>query len=210
MDCSNVSINAHSSIRIGGSAVLWFDPFHVTDEPHDADVILVTHEHFDHLSPEDIARVARDDTRFVVPCGMEGQVTALGVSTAQVTGLAPGESAQVCGVAVEAVPAYNLDKQFHPRERGWVGYVATLDGVRYYVAGDTDDLPENRSLACDVALVPVGGTYTMTAPEAAAFVNALAPTVAIPTHYGDVAGSPEDGRRFASLVDAGIQVEVLI
>lgn len=210
MDIGNVSINAHSSIRIAGSVVLRFDPFRLESAPHDADVVLVTHEHFDHFSPDDIRAVARPDTRFVVPRGMEGQVEGLGIEASRVVGLAPGETADVVGVRVEAVPAYNLYKPFHPRDNGWVGYVATLDGVRYYVAGDTDDLPENHDLGCDVALVPVGGTYTMTAAEAAAFVNALRPAVAVPTHYGEVAGSAGDGRAFARLVDPGIEVRVLI
>ena len=210
MDIGNVSINAHSSIRIGGSAVLRFDPFQLADAPHDADVVLVTHDHFDHFSPEDLHAVSKSDTSYVVPRGMEDQVVSLGVSRHDVVGLAPGEKAKVRGAVVEAVPAYNANKHFPPRENGWVGYVVTLDDVVYYVAGDTDDLPQNRSIACDVALVPVGGTYTMTAPEAAALVNAMRPRAAVPTHYGAVAGSPEDGQAFADLVDKDIEVKLLI
>ncbi len=210
MDIGNVSINAHSSIRIEGSVVLRFDPFQLEGAPHDADVVLVTHEHFDHFSPDDIRAVAKPETDYVVPRGMEDQVLALGIPGEHVLALAPGEACDVRGVRVRAVPAYNLNKRFHPRDNGWVGYVVTLDGVRYYVAGDTDDLPENRSLGCDVALVPVGGTYTMTAPEAAAFVNAMQPRVAVPTHYGKVAGSPGDGAAFAALLDPDIACELLV
>lgn len=207
MDVSHISVNAQSSIRIQGSLTLRFDPFRIEDEPHDADVILITHSHYDHLSGEDIARVIHDGSVFVVPRGMEGELEGL-ARTCPVHALAPGEAADLAGMRIEAVPAYNLAKSFHPRENGWVGYVVDVDGLRVYVAGDTDDVPENRSLEVDVALIPIGGTYTMDAREAAAFANAIAPSVAIPTHYGSIVGSPEDGRLFAELVDDGIQVEL--
>ena len=205
MDTSFITINAHSSIRIdaGEGAVVYVDPFRLTDEPHDADLVLVTHSHYDHFSPEDIARIEKDSTVFVAPASMADELPgALLVS--------PGEACEpIPGLRVEAVPAYNLNKQFHPKANQWVGYVVTtLGGTRVYVAGDTDDLDENRSIACDVALVPVGGTYTMDAPEAAAFVNAMRPAVAIPEHYGSVTGTPEDGETFKGLVDPGIEVVI--
>ena len=198
-----ITINAHSSIRIdaGPGAVCYVDPYLLEDAPHDADLVLVTHSHHDHYSPEDIARVACERTRFVAPRGMERELPdALFVS--------PGET--VCplpSLSIEAGPAYNKLKPFHPRKNGWVGYVITThDGVVVYVAGDTDDILENRSIACDIALVPVGGTYTMTASEAAKFVNELQPKVAIPEHYGSVVGSEDDGAAFAARVDPSIEV----
>lgn len=210
MDIGNVSINSHSSIRIGGSSVLWFDPFQLEDAPHDADIILVTHEHFDHFSPEDIVRVSNKDTFYVAPSGMGGKFMELGVSADHVVTIAPGEGATVRDARIRAVPAYNVGRQFHTKDKGWVGYLVTLDDVRYYVAGDTDALEENQSLECDVALVPVGGTYTMTAAEAAEFVVALGPKVAVPTHYGSVVGTPRDGQDFADLVDGRVEVRLLM
>ena len=203
MDTSFITINAHSSIRIdaGSGAIVYVDPFRLEEEPHDADLVLVTHAHFDHYSPEDIARVAKANTRLVAPTSMADKLPEAML-------VAPGDACEpLPGVRVEAVPAYNRAKPFHPKANGWVGYVVTiLSGTRVYVAGDTDDLPENRRIACDVALVPVGGTYTMDARKAATFVNALRPAVAIPEHYGSVAGSPDDGKAFAKLVDKDIEV----
>ena len=203
MDTGFITINAPSSLRIdaGPGAVCYVDPYLPKEAPHDADLILVTHSHHDHFSPDDIKRVAKANTRFVAPRGMELELSeALFVS--------PGETCcPLPSISVEAVPAYNVGKKFHPRANGWVGYIITThDGTTVYVAGDTDDLPENRALACDIALVPVGGTYTMTAEEAAVFVNALQPKVAIPEHYGSGVGSKGDGKRFAKLVDPGIKV----
>lgn len=209
MDTSFVTINTHSSIRLESKqgTVIYVDPYGFTTEPHDADLILVTHTHFDHFSPEDIARVRKPRTAFVLPTSAMGEFIKAGFADEDAAFLAPHEHAMpVPGIEVETVPAYNRTKRFHPEGNGWLGYVVDVDGVRVYVAGDTDDLPENRTIACDVALVPAGGTYTMDAREAAAFVNALRPTVAIPEHYGSVAGSGDDGKTFAKLVDPGIEV----
>ena len=211
MDTSFVTINTHSSIRLETKrgTVIYVDPYGFTTEPHDADLILVTHTHFDHFSPEDIARVRKPDTAFVLPATCMGDFIKAGFTNEAASFLAPREHAMpLPGIEVETVPAYNTSKQFHPQQNGWLGYVVNVDGTRVYVAGDTDDLPENRTIACDVALVPVGGTYTMDAPEAAAFVNALKPAVAIPEHYGTVAGAAEDGAAFAALVDPGIEVAI--
>ena len=209
MNTSFITINTHSSIRLQtqNGTVVYVDPYGFTAEPHDADLILVTHSHFDHLSPEDIARVRRPSTVFVLPVSCKRDFAKAGFSHEEATFLVPYEhTTPLPDIEVEAMPAYNVSKGFHPKQNGWLGYVIATDGTRVYVAGDTDDLPENRSIACDIALVPAGGTYTMDAREAAAFVNALRPTVAIPEHYGTVAGSPEDGETFASLVNPNIEV----
>ena len=208
MDTSFITINTHSSIRLETKqeTVIYVDPYGFTAEPHDADLILVTHTHFDHFSPEDIARVRKPHTAFVMPATGKGEFAKAGFTSAEVAFLAPYECVTLQGVEVETVPAYNANKRFHPKGNGWLGYVVDVDGTRVYVAGDTDDLPENREIDCDIALVPAGGTYTMDAREAAAFVNALKPAVAIPEHYGTVAGSADDGRTFAKLVDPGIEV----
>jgi L-ascorbate metabolism protein UlaG (beta-lactamase superfamily) len=209
MDTSFITINTHSSIRLEAKqgTVIYVDPYGFKTEPHDADLVLVTHTHFDHLSPEDIAKVGTDRTVFVLPASAKSDFVSAGFAQKDATFLVPGECATpLPGIEVQAVPAYNVSKAFHPKKNAWVGYVIQMDDVRVYVAGDTDDLPENRSIDCDVALVPAGGTYTMDAREAAAFVNALRPAVAIPEHYGTVAGSPGDGKTFASLVDPSIEV----
>ena len=209
MDTSFITINTHSSIRLQSKqgAVVYVDPYGFAAEPHDADLILVTHTHFDHFSPEDIAKVRKPGTVFVMPAHNMRDFIDAGFSNEQAAFLAPYEHAEpLDGIEIDTVPAYNLSKSFHPKDEAWMGYVIRIDDKRVYVAGDTDDLSENRTIECDVALVPAGGTYTMDAREAAAFINALKPTVAIPEHYGTVAGSPEDGKTFASLVDPSIEV----
>jgi L-ascorbate metabolism protein UlaG (beta-lactamase superfamily) len=209
MDTSFITINTHSSIRLETKrgTVIYVDPYGFAMEPHDADLILITHTHFDHFSPEDIARVRKPRTAFVLPAHNMGDFIKAGFTSEHAAFLVPYEHATpLPGVKVETVPAYNVNKRFHPEDNAWMGYVVDVDGVRVYVAGDTDDLPENREIECDVALVPVGGTYTMDAREAAAFVNALRPAVAIPEHYGSVAGSADDGRKFADLVHPEIAV----
>ena len=227
----NITINTHSSIRIAGSKVLYFDPFRITDAAHDADVVFVTHSHFDHFDPESIAKILKAGTAFVMPETMRKEADALkglpGIDalhflrpgdepgpavpgTAEVLLLRPEEDACFRGLGIHAVPAYNLPpKRFHPKENGWTGYLVTDRGVRYYVAGDTDAVPELRHISCDVCLVPAGGKYTMDAEEAAALVNTVCPRAAIPTHYGSVAGSREDGEVFRSLVRPPVDVFLL-
>ena len=211
MDTSFITINTHSSIRLQTSlgTVIYVDPFGFNTEPHDADLILITHTHFDHFSPDDIARVRTPHTAFVMPAYNMREFIETGFTDESVAFLTPHEKAMpLPGIEIETVPAYNISKSFHPEDKAWMGYVVVMDDMRVYIAGDTDDLPENREIECDVALVPVGGTYTMNAREAAAFVNALKPTVAIPEHYGSVAGSAGDGEAFAKLVNPEIQVDI--
>ena len=175
-----ITINAHSSIRIAGSRTVWFDPYLVKEEIHDADVVFITHEHFDHYSPEDLKKVVRKDSIVVTPENVG--------------------SMSISGISFEPVPAYNIGKKFHPKENGWYGYIVTLDGVRYYVAGDTDVTPELLSVHADVAFLPVGGKYTMTAEEAAGAAKKMDVPVFVPTHYGSVVGNGSEGERFRSLL----------
>ena len=201
-----ITINSHSSIRIQGQTVLWFDPFQLRTAPKDAAVILLTHEHYDHFSPEDIARAAAPGAVFVAPKAMEKKVAPYG----KVIGLWPGETAEVAGVTVKAIPAYNVSKRFHPRKNDWLGYLVEMDGQRIYVCGDSDVTPEAMAVQCDILLCPVGGTYTMTAAEAAQLANTIRPKLAIPTHYGTVVGSRQDAETFRRLVDSAIAVELKV
>lgn len=208
----NVRVLTHSSVRIEAQdgTALYFDPFQLVEEPHDADVVFVTHDHYDHLSPEDAAKVMNAGTVVVAPASCADEARAK-LGGAQVVAAETGSVFEVAGVQVEAVPAYNVEPgrlQFHPRENGWLGYVVTVDGVRYYVSGDTDRNPDNEQVACDVALVPIGGTYTMDAVQAAAFVNALHPQAAVPTHYGTAVGPKDAVDAFVPLVNKDIAVIV--
>ena len=209
----NVRVFTQSAIRIEGAAgtVAYFDPFALSDAEaaHDADYVLITHAHYDHLSPEDYARVAGEKTVVVAPASMAGEVSGLGAGETHLMGA--GEKIELPGICVEAVPAYNVEPErlaMHPRENGWLGYVVTLDGepTRYYVSGDTDQNADNETVSCDVALVPIGGTYTCDPRQAAAFVNALRPRAAVPTHYGSIVGTYANFDAFAAAVDPAIEV----
>ena len=199
-----ITVNAQSSIRIGGETVLYFDPFRIGAAVQDADIIFITHAHFDHFSPADIAKLRKPDTVFVAPASMAAELRANGILSPVL--MQPGEKKTVCGIAVEAVPAYNLNKQFHPRKNGWLGYAVTVGGKRIYVAGDTDATPEAAAVSCDTALLPIGGTYTMNAAEAAALADKIQPETVIPTHYGTIVGNVSDGDAFAGMVKPPVKV----
>lgn len=205
----NVRVLIHSSIRIESEngTVLYSDPYDLVDETHDADVVFITHGHYDHLSPEDYARVAKSETVVVAPAVLESEVAAL--SAGSVVLLNAGDTTEVRGIKVEAVPAYNIQPerlQFHPKENKWLGYILTIDGATYYIAGDTDQNENNETISCDVALIPIGGTFTMDPVQAAAFINTIKPRFVVPTHYGTTVGSKEDVDAFEPLVDSSITV----
>jgi L-ascorbate metabolism protein UlaG (beta-lactamase superfamily) len=185
----------HDAFRIEGEKIVYTDPFKLTAGEPKADLILITHDHFDHCSPEDIEKVVQDSTTMVAPESCRAQLETL-PGTLRI--IAPGESLEAQGVAVEAVPAYNVDKDFHPKDNGWVGYIFTLGGRRIYHAGDTDHIPEMKDLQADIALLPVSGTYVMTAEQAIAAAEDIGPEVVIPMHYDDIVGTAADAQRFAA------------
>jgi L-ascorbate metabolism protein UlaG (beta-lactamase superfamily) len=199
----NIEVLTHSSIRIkNNNMTVYADPFQMTESPADADIIFITHDHFDHFSPDDIAKIIKDDTVIVVPENMADKAkyykNVVTVSTTDKT--------EIKGITVETVPSYNPDKPFHPKSAGWVGYIITIDGKRIYIMGDSDITPEAEQVKCDIALVPIGGTYTMDAKQAASLINTISPEYAIPTHYGNIVGTPNDGKVFASDVKPPVKV----
>lgn len=201
LNTDNITINTHSSIRIEGSKVIYFDPFEIADDKHDADVIFVTHDHYDHFDVRSIGCIAKADTIIVAPESIARQVVAkAGIAESNCVFMEPDSLATVEGLEVEAVPSYNRMKPFHPKGKKYLGFVVAMDGVRYYVAGDTDVNDDIVKVKCDVALVPVGGTYTMDAKAAAELIAQIKPQVAIPTHYGSIAGKGGDGLKFAEKV----------
>ena len=191
----------HASFRLsGGGKVVYVDPYKLDAAPHDATAVLVTHAHFDHCSPEDVAKVAGPESAIVAPADCGEKLAGIGSGFVVVN---PGAEVDAGGVPVKAVAAYNTDKKFHPKANGWVGYVVTIGGETVYHAGDTDVIPEMEGLAPDVALLPVGGTYTMTAEEAAEAFAQLEAKRGVPMHFGSVAGSRADADRFLELIGAG-------
>ena len=211
MTAENIEVFTQSSIRItSGERRIYIDPFQMKEAPRDADFILITHDHYDHFSPDDIMKIASKDTILVVPKKMENKAGKVDGIVGKIVTVEPGERKEIEGLTVETVPSYNILKPFHPKSAGWVGYIFDVDGKRIYDAGDTDATKEAEQVKCDIALIPVGGTYTMDAKKAAAFVNKICPSVVIPVHYGTFVGSPKDGDEFAKHVDDKIKVEFKI
>ncbi len=204
----NIQVFTQSSIRItSGAGIIYADPFQLRGSFGDAACILITHDHYDHFSEEDILKAACSETILVVPKKMEGRVKGLAGKVAKILAVMPGEQLDIGGVHLETIPAYNILKPFHPKSAGWVGYLLEADGRRIYIAGDTDATAEAKAVRCDIALIPIGGTYTMDAKQAAELINEMRPETAIPIHYGSIVGSPKDGEVFASLVKAPVKVE---
>ena len=207
----NIRVYSQNCIRIEtGRGIVYVDPFQMKESPKDADFILITHDHYDHFSPEDIEKAAGGNTILVVPEKMKEKAgEARGLVSRTVT-VKPGISTESEGLELETVPAYNTLKPFHPKSAGWVGYILKDEGKRIYIAGDTDATKEAKAVKCDIALVPIGGTYTMDANKAAELVNELRPEVAIPVHYGSIVGKPSDAEVFAEHVKEPVKVEIKI
>ncbi|MCB2149338.1 MAG: MBL fold metallo-hydrolase [Deltaproteobacteria bacterium] len=191
----------HDGFEIGTDGVtLMIDPFQV-GEGRQADIILVTHPHFDHCSVDDIARIRKPSTVIVTEPESAEKLSAANLS-GDIRIVKPGDSLTVSGILIEAVAAYNMDKHFHPKEKNWLGFIITIGGVRVYHAGDTDLIPEMNGLSADIALLPVSGTYVMTAGEAVAAARRIKPKTAMPMHYGSIVGTPSDALAFkAALAD---------
>ena len=187
----------NSSFLYDGDTKVYLDPWGVPDGSPEADVILVTHAHDDHFSVRDIEKVRGDHTRIAATSDVAKELSG----TIEI--VSPGDALELGGISIDVVPAYNTaaDRQnFHPKTSGWVGYVFTLQGTRIYHSGDTDAIPEMDAIDCDIAFLPIGGTYTMTGEEAVEAVRKLGPKVVVPMHYGFVAGTPKDMERFKELV----------
>jgi len=192
----------HDAFRIDAEKTLYIDPYQIEAGPK-ADLILVTHDHFDHCSPEDVEKIQKDDTVIVTEKDSAKKLKG------RVKVVHPGDTTTVQGIRVEAVPAYNTDKQFHPKANGWLGFIVETEGIRLYHAGDTDVIPEMQDLKADIALLPVSGTYVMTADEAVQAALAIKPALAIPMHYGAIVGGPSDAERFKEALAGKVDVMIL-
>lgn len=180
----------HASFKIKKDKVIYIDPWKIKDtEP--ADIILISHSHFDHLSVDDVKKIQIDKTIIVTTKDCAKQLSG------NVKILIPDDKIDVNDISIESVPAYNTDKDFHPKSNQWLGFVININDTRIYYAGDTDFTNEMKNLKdIDIALLPVGGTYTLTASEAATAANTFKPKIAIPYHYGDIVGSQADAETF--------------
>ena len=207
---NNIEVLCHSSIKINKGKIIYFDPFKIDKNYNDADIIFITHNHYDHYSMEDIKKVIKQDTIIIVPKDLLSELLESGYKEEHIIAVNPEETHTVEGIKFQTVPAYNINKQFHPKENGWVGYIIELEGIRYYIAGDTDITEENKKVKCDITFVPVGGTYTMDFKEAAYLVNEIKPKIAVPIHYGSIVGTKQDAIEFAKLVHSEIKCEIIM
>lgn len=206
----NIEVLCHSSIRINKEKVIYIDPFKINKNYNDANIIFITHDHYDHYSEEDIEKVIKEDTTIVIPKDLLTKLLKKGINKNAIIVAEPNKEYETQGINFNTIPAYNINKKFHPKENNWLGYIITINNVKYYVAGDTDITDENRKVKCDVAFVPVGGTYTMDFKEAARLMNEIKPKIAIPIHYGSIVGTEQDTRNFISLLNSEIKGVILI
>jgi len=192
----------HDGFRIDTEKIIYFDPYQIEAGPQ-ADLILISHEHFDHCSPEDVAKIQGPETVIVTEKDSADKLSG------DVRIIKPGETLNLDGVKIQAVPSYNTDKDFHPRKNGWLGFLVEVSGIRIYHAGDTDYIPEMKDLKVDIALLPVSGTYVMTAEQAVKAALAIEPGLAIPMHYGTIVGGNQDALDFKNALDGRVDVLIL-
>ena len=206
----NIEVLYHSSIRINKDKIIYIDPFKIDKNYNDADIVFITHDHYDHYSEEDIDKVINKNTTIIIPEELLTKLLRKGINKNAIITVEPNVKYMVQGIKFETIPAYNTNKSFHPKENDWVGYIITLNDIRYYIAGDTDITEENRKVKCDVAFVPVGGTYTMDFKEAAQLINEIQPKIAVPIHYGSVIGTEKYASDFIKLLHPNIQGMILM
>ena len=203
-----VKVLYHASIVLHDN--IYIDPYKIENETHNAKYIFVTHSHYDHLSIEDIEKVRNEDTIFFLTPDCKEKLLDIGVSEKRIVCVAPNEIYKFGKIEVNVIAAYNVDKEYHPKENNWVGYLIKIQGVSYYIMGDTDQNEDNENIKCDVLFVPIGGTYTMDYKQAAEYTNLIKPKYVMPIHYNSIVGKKEDSDKFAKLLDHRIQCFVYL
>lgn len=204
-----ISWLGHDGFRIEGDRTIYIDPFEIKSGKK-ADIVFITHEHYDHCSPDDVRKIATGGTTIVtIPMALP---ELKGLKVKEIKPVKPGDRIEIGGIGAEVLPSYNLNKfrspgrVFHPKEDGKVGYLLDVSGVRIYHAGDSDFIPEMRGLEADIALLPVSGTYVMTKEEAAEASKNMKIKVAVPMHYGSIVGSRKDAEEFRRLTDCEVVI----
>ena len=205
VNSGNIFWLGHDSVRLEGSRVIYFDPWEVKGPP--ADIILITHDHYDHLDGPTVKALAKPQTQIVTEASSAARLRELGVENS-ITVMEPGDEIEVLGVNVKAVPSYNIGKDFHPRAKNNLGFIVTVDGLSLYHAGDSDFIPEMKDIRAQVALLPVSGTYVMTWDEAVEAALAIKPDLVIPMHYGKIVGDLAMAEKFAAQLKGRVNVEI--
>lgn len=206
----------HASFLIKNHKVIYIDPFNIKENSEKADIILISHSHYDHCSVADIKNIIKEGTKIVLTADSQSKITRF-ETPIDIQIVEPNQELSIGEIKISTIPAYNIDKSFHSKEEGWVGYVIKMNDVLIYHAGDTDFIPEMQKLTGHkqpdktfVALLPIGGRFTMTAEEAAEAAKLIKPALAIPMHYGGLVGTQADAEEFARLCnEVGIEVKIL-
>ncbi len=205
----NIKWLGHSTVKFLGDTVIYVDPYNIKESFNDADIIFITHDHYDHFSKDDIEKCRKTGTKIVITSDLLEDVKKLDFKSDEIIEVVPNSSYSMGKIKFYTVPAYNINKEYHKKEYNWVGYIIEINNVRYYIAGDTDITEENKKVKCDVAFLPIGGTFTMDYKEAAMLANEIKPKMVIPIHYGMIVGSKEDGNSFKELLNKDIKCEIL-
>lgn len=206
----NISIIHHSSIKFSDNIKIYFDPYEINENNNDADIIFITHNHYDHYSENDIKKIYNANTKFIITKDLEKELLNLGIKKENIIIVAPNNNYNVLDISFKTIPAYNINKPFHPKENNWVGYLINYNNFTYYIAGDTDITEDNKLIKCDVAFLPIGGKYTMNYKEAAELTNIIKPKIVVPIHYGLIIGTTEDAIEFSKLINKDITCKILI
>lgn len=201
-----INVNNHSSIQIND---IFIDPYGITETNKKAKYIFITHTHYDHLSLEDIKKIISKETIFVAPKDAQKTLEE-NFPNHEKFYVEPNQELKFDNFEVKVIPAYNINKNFHKKEFGWVGYVFKIDSITYTILGDTDEIPEHETLKTNVLFVPIGGTYTMNTEEAALLVNKIKPDLAVPVHYNAIVGSKEDEEIFLENLDKNIKYQIFL
>lgn len=206
----NIEVLCHSSIKFSKEKIIYFDPFKIKENYKDANIIFITHSHYDHFSEEDINKVKKENTVIFITNDLYEKALNLGFKKENIIIVEPNKEYKIDNIEIKTIPAYNINKKFHLKQNNWVGYIIKIDGIIYYIAGDTDITEENKKVKCDVAFVPVSGTYTMNFKEASELINIIKPKIAVPIHYGSIVGSKQDAIEFTKLLNKEIESIIMI
>ena len=197
-----IEVFTQAAIKMVGDKVIYFDPYLIKDEYHDADYIFITHDHYDHYDDDSINNIKNDNTKIILPICLKDKPNNLVVE--------PNKEYVIDDIKFKTIPSYNLEKPFHPREKEYVGYLIELEGLTYYIMGDTDVTNEALEVITDVCFVPIGGKYTMDYLEAIDYINKINPKKVIPIHYGSIIGDITLGAQFKEKINKNIEVEIKI
>ena len=205
-----IEVISHSAIKIKVLYIIYIDPFRIEKKYKDADYIFITHDHYDHYSEDDIMKITNANTKIIIPIDLYDKVSKIGFIKENITMVEPNKKYKINEIEFETIPAYNVNKSFHLKENNWIGYIITVNDIKYYIAGDTDITEENKKIKCDIAFLPIGGVYTMNYEEAASLANLIKPKIVIPIHYGSIIGSKEDAINFSKLIQSNIECRIIL